>query len=61
MPKNKRDFSLYLSDISECIKNIEQYTHNLTFEKFENNKMARDAVVRNLKLLVKRSIIFLPR
>ena len=51
MPKNKRDHNLYLSDIGECIKNIEQYTQNLTFEKFKNNKMAIDAVIRNLEII----------
>lgn len=51
MPKNKRDYNLYLADIGECIINIEQYTKNLTFEKFKNNRMVIDAVVRNIEII----------
>ena len=50
MPKNKRDYNLYIADIEECIKSIELYTKDLTFEKFKNNKMAIDAVVRNIEI-----------
>jgi uncharacterized protein with HEPN domain len=38
-------------DIKDCIRNIEAYTKDLTFEKFKNNKMAVDAVVRNLEII----------
>ncbi|OGY42881.1 MAG: hypothetical protein A2729_03140 [Candidatus Buchananbacteria bacterium RIFCSPHIGHO2_01_FULL_39_14] len=51
MPKNKRDYNLYIADIEECIKSIELYTKDLTFEKFKNNKMAIDAVVRNIEII----------
>src|SRR3989338_4430252 len=51
MPESKRDKNLYLVDIKECIRNIESYTKDLTFEKFKNNKMAVDAVVRNLEII----------
>lgn len=51
MPKNNRDYSLYVADIEVCIKSIEQYTKNLTLEKFKNNKMAIDAVVRNIEII----------
>jgi len=51
MSKNERNYNLYLADIKDCIKKIEQYTKNLTFEKFKNNEMIIDAVVRNIEII----------
>ncbi len=48
---SKRDFKLFLSDILESIKRIEEYTSGLTFEDFENNTIVSDAVVRNLEII----------
>lgn len=41
---------LYLDHILECISRIEEYTADGR-EKFEQNGMARDAVLRNLQVL----------
>jgi len=51
MSKQNRDYKFYLEDIKECIKSIELYTENLTFEKFKNNKMVVDAVIRNIEII----------
>lgn len=51
MPKLKRELKLYLEDIKICIDSIEQYTANMTPEEFKKNKMAVDAVVRNIEII----------
>ena len=48
---SKRDYKLFLSDILESIKRIEEYTAGLTFEDFEKNNIVSDAVVRNLEII----------
>ena len=47
----KRDDILLLKDISECGKNIMEYTSEVSYESFINNKMMRDAVIRNLEVI----------
>ena len=44
-----RDYRLYIEDILEAIERIEEYTWGMTLEEFRINKMAVDAVVRNLR------------
>lgn len=46
-----RDYSLYIEDILEAIDRIEKYTEGLSFEEFAKNRMAIDAVVRNLEII----------
>ena len=46
-----RGYRLYLEDILEAINRIEEYTQNLTFEDFSENKLVVDAVVRNLEII----------
>jgi uncharacterized protein with HEPN domain len=48
---SKRDAALYLEDISESIKRIENYVTGLTFEEFARDKKTIDAVVRNLSVI----------
>jgi len=45
----ERVYSLYLDDILESISRIEEYTKSLTFEEFQQKRMAIDGVVRNLE------------
>ena len=45
------DYKTYLYDIIECINRIEEYTHNMDYNKFVSFKMAQDAVVRNLEVI----------
>ena len=47
----KRRFDLYLFDILEAIERIEEYTSGMDFEDFDKNKMALDAVLRNLEII----------
>lgn len=47
----RRDPRLYLDDILEAAGNIREYTTNLNFETFQQDKRTRDAVVRNLEII----------
>lgn len=46
-----RDCKLYLEDILTSIAKIEEYTKNLSFDKFHNNSLVVDGVVRNLEII----------
>ena len=47
----RRGYELYLQDIRDAIDKIEIYTRNLSFQKFSHDRMAIDAVVRNLEII----------
>ena len=47
----KRDLRLFLLDILDAIDKTERYTEGMSFEEFEENDMAADAVVRNLEII----------
>jgi len=47
----KRDFRVYLDDILEAIKNIQEYTEGLSFEEFAKDRKTVDAVIRNFEIL----------
>ena len=42
---------LYLNDIAEAAGNIQSYVGDLTFEKFRDDRMRVDAVVRNFEVI----------
>src|SRR3990172_11279451 len=42
---------VYLEHISDAIKAIEGYIGNMTYEEFKGNKMATDAVIRQLAIV----------
>lgn len=46
-----RDYKLYLEDIKQAIKSVETYSKGLNFDKLKNNRMAIDAIVRNLEII----------
>ena len=46
-----RDFQVYVEDIIEAIDSIEEYTEELTYERFVKDKKTVDAVVRNLEII----------
>lgn len=50
MPK-KRNINLFFADILEAINSIKEYTHNMGYEEFIQDKKTRDAVVRNLEII----------
>jgi len=47
----KRDFRVYLDDILEAIRNIQEYTRGLTFEEFVKDRKTVDAVIRNFEIV----------
>jgi len=51
MSEKRRDYGLFIDDILEAIRKIEQYTEGDTFEGFSHNEMAVDAVIRNFEII----------
>jgi uncharacterized protein with HEPN domain len=47
----KRSEALYIKDILDAIKSIEDYTKEISFKKFSNSQMMIDAVVRNFEII----------
>jgi len=47
----KRNWKVYLMDIIESIKNIEEYVSGMNYEQFLKDKKTRDAVVRNIEII----------
>lgn len=48
---SKRGLLLYLQDILDSIRKIEEYTKGLTFAEFCKNNEKIDAVVRNFEII----------
>ncbi len=48
---SKRDSTLFLYDILECIEKIERYVSDMTYEDFEKDERTIDAVLRNLEVI----------
>ena len=46
-----RDPRLFLQDILDSVAKVASYTCGMTQEAFEGNRMAYDAVIRNLELI----------
>jgi uncharacterized protein with HEPN domain len=46
-----RDYRLFLEDIMECGARVQSYSANLDFDGFVSNRMAYDAILRNLELI----------
>ena len=46
---SNRDNLLLVDDIIDALKAIKDFTQNKTYEEFINDRMRRDAVIRNLK------------
>jgi len=51
MSEQRREYILFIEDISTCIEKIERYTSNVSFEDFCGNDMAVDAVIRNFEII----------
>ena len=47
----QRDYKVYLDDIKDAIKRIEEYTKDMLFEDFLPNTLVQDAVLRNLMVI----------
>ena len=46
-----RDYKLYLDDILQGIKRIEQYTRGFSLNKLKKDNLVIDGVVRNLEIV----------
>lgn len=46
-----RSIELFLNDIIEAIKRIQEYTKNLDLDDFKKNNLVVDAVIRNLEII----------
>lgn len=47
----KRDYALYIKDISDCIQKIEEFVGEMEFEEFVNDDKTSSAVVRKLEII----------
>jgi len=47
----KRDIRLFIEDISNSIKNIEDFSKNLDKEKFCKNNLRQSAIIRQLEII----------
>lgn len=47
----KRDDTVYLNDMLDAIRQIEQYMRGLEFQAFSEDKMRQDAVVRRFQVI----------
>lgn len=47
----KRDVGVFVEDILESIKRIEEYTQNITEENFYKNVPIQDAVIRRFEII----------
>ncbi len=46
-----RDYKLFIEDIKESIKQIEEYTKNISEEQFKRDLKIQDAVIRRLEII----------
>ena len=47
----KRDYKLYINDIRDSIKQIEEYLQGISEEEFMKDKKLQDAVIRRLEII----------
>ena len=47
----QRDYKLYIEDILNSIEKIQAYTENLSYEKFVENELLIDGVIKNLEII----------
>jgi uncharacterized protein with HEPN domain len=47
----KRDYKLYINDIRDSIKRIEEYLENVSEEEFRKDVKLQDAVIRRLEII----------
>ena len=51
MKEEKRDVGLYLDDISESIKQIQEYTDGIDEDELYTNQLIQDAVARRFAII----------
>lgn len=47
----RRDYKLYIDDILEAVRKIEEYVEGLTFDDFAQDSKTIDAVIRNFEII----------
>jgi len=47
----KRDVGLFIDDIKESIRNIEDFSKGLTREKFSKDNLRQSAIIRQLEII----------
>lgn len=47
----KRDVNLFINDISQSIKDIEEFSRRLDKEKFSKDKLRQNAIIRSLEII----------
>jgi uncharacterized protein with HEPN domain len=48
---NNADNTVFLKHILDCIEKVERYLRGYNFEKFQNDDLVTDAVVRNVEII----------
>lgn len=48
---SKKDYTIYLRHIVDCMDSIQSYAGEMSKEDFRANKMVQDAVIRNLEII----------
>jgi uncharacterized protein with HEPN domain len=48
---SKRNWQLFIEDIAESIKLIQEYTAKMDFENFKKDRKTTDTVVRNFEII----------
>jgi uncharacterized protein with HEPN domain len=51
MKEEKRDMGLYLEDVFESIKQIQEYTDGIEEDEFYTNQLIQDAVARRFAII----------
>jgi uncharacterized protein with HEPN domain len=46
-----RDYRLYVDDILEAVKRIQNYTRDMNYKSFSSDLKTQDAVIRNLDII----------
>ena len=46
-----RDYKLFIKDIKDSIKHIEEYTKNISEEQFKKDIKVQDAVIRRIEII----------
>ena len=46
-----RDYRLYVDDILEAVRRIQNYTRDMDYRRFSSDLKTQDAVIRNLEII----------
>ncbi len=47
----KRNYTIYLKDVLEAIKSIEEFTKNISFKEFRQDDKTVSAVIRKFEIM----------